>query len=205
MRAIIWSHENFSGKRSRIKDRNWGSLMWQMREGTPEKKKKKEGTFRLVFMWRRWHANVAVLCVFCFGSANATAIAPPTLMVRRASVQHNKWISSSNSGIIVIIIIISSAVRQERRSAITAAADTAHSCLSQTGNELARIRIRWTVMWYDFRVSVTILFVVVLRYDVRDEYRVIEKVTKMSARDSSYRVNDDEKKREEKKPADLFL
>lgn len=57
-------------------------------------------------------------------------------------------------------------------------------------------------MRHDFRVSVTILCVVVLRYDIRDEYRVTGVTKKIPACDSSYRVDDDGKKKEEKKKND---
>lgn len=132
MRAIIRPRERIFLKRSKL----WGGLMRRTREGTPKEKreKKKRGDFSSC-LWRRWRANVAVLCVFCFGSANATAIAPSTLMVRRASVQHNKWISNSNSGTIVVVVVvipvvISSDARRERRPTFTAADRPA-----QTGSE----------------------------------------------------------------------
>lgn len=120
--------------------------MWQTREGTPEKEKKR-GNFSSC-LWRRWRANVAVLCVFCFGSANATAIAPSTLMVRRASVQHNKWISNSNSGTIISVVslvVISNDVHRERRPAFT---DTA-----QTGSELGGTAQPSGERWWLSRVS----------------------------------------------------
>jgi len=64
-------------------------------------------------------------------------------MVRRASVQHNKWISNNNSGFTIIIAIVisvsSSVVRryQEQQSASTADG-AARSHLLRAGNKSAR-------------------------------------------------------------------
>lgn len=134
------SHYEIVEKRSRVKAKlGRVDVTNERRSAGKEKKRERERkrrTFSSFIWWKRWRANVAVLCIFCFGSANATAIVPPTLMVRRASVQHNKWISSSNSGFIVIVMT-TSVVRRKRRLAITVVCTTLSHPLSRAGSEFA--------------------------------------------------------------------